>query len=68
MTDYCAFGEKPHKCVKFTDYEITRHALEERDELCHGNWMKSMTILREYIDRLRATSYDQAWDNSPDEY
>ncbi len=35
MTDYCAFS-KDHKCVKFTDYEITRHELEEADELCHG--------------------------------
>ena len=24
-----------------TDYEITRHELEEADELCHGNWIKS---------------------------
>ena len=39
MTDYCAFS-KDHKCVKFTDYEITRHELEEADELCHGNWIE----------------------------
>ena len=39
MTDYCAFG-KDHKCIKFTDYKITRHELEEADELCHGNWIE----------------------------
>lgn len=52
MTDYCAFS-KDHKCVKFTDYEITRHELEEADELCHGNWIE-IQHLREYIDRLQA--------------
>ena len=27
MTDYCAFS-KDHKCIKFTDYEITLHELD----------------------------------------
>lgn len=39
MTDYCAFN-KNHKCIKWQDYEITRHELEEADELCHGNWIE----------------------------
>ena len=37
MTDYCAFS-KDHKCIKWTDYELLRHELEEADELCHNNW------------------------------
>ena len=37
---------------KFTDYEITRHELEEADELCHDNW-REIQHLREYIDRLQ---------------
>lgn len=53
MTDYCAFS-KDHKCIKFTDYEITRHELEEADELCHDNW-REIQHLREYIDRLQHT-------------
>ena len=52
MTDYCAFS-KDHKCIKFTDYEITLHELEEADELCHDNWIE-IQHLREYIDRLQA--------------
>ena len=52
MTDFCSFS-KDHKCVKFTDYEITRHELEEADELCHDNWIE-IQHLRQYIDRLQA--------------
>lgn len=36
MNDYCAFS-KSHKCLKWTDYELTRYELEEADELCHCN-------------------------------
>jgi hypothetical protein len=36
------------------DYEITRHELEEADELCHGNWIE-IQHLREYIDVLQST-------------
>ena len=32
MTDYCAFS-KDHTCIKWMDYELTRHELEEADEL-----------------------------------
>lgn len=39
MTDYCAFN-KNHKCIKWSDHELTRHELEEADELCHGNFVK----------------------------
>ena len=39
--------------VKFTDYEITRHELEEADELCHGNWIE-IQHLREYIRRSQS--------------
>lgn len=65
MTDYCAFS-KDYKCIKFTDYEITRHELEEADELCHGNWIE-IQHLREYIDRLQVllTEHGIA---IPDEY
>lgn len=37
MNDYCAFS-KDHKCIKWTDYELTRFELSEADELCHCNW------------------------------
>lgn len=51
MTDYCAFNKK-HKCIKWSDYELTRHELEEADELCHGNWVE-IQHLRNYIDLLQ---------------
>ena len=52
MTDYCAFS-KDHKCIKWTDYELLRHELEEADELCHNNWTE-IQHLREYIGQLQA--------------
>ncbi len=52
MTDYCAFS-KDHKCIKFADYELTRHELEEADELCHGNWIE-IQHLRDSIARLQS--------------
>lgn len=51
MTDYCAFNKK-HKCIKWSDYELTRHELEEADELCHGNWIE-IQHLRNYIYLLQ---------------
>lgn len=39
MDNYCAFS-KNHKCLKWMDYELTRHELEEADSLCHGNWIE----------------------------
>ena len=65
MTDYCA-SSKDHKCVKFTDYEIPRHELEEADELCHGNWIE-IQHLREYIGRLQALLIEHGI-TIPDEY
>ena len=50
MNDYCAFS-KDHKCLKWEDYQLTRHELEEADVLCHGNWIK-IQRLRDYIDKL----------------
>ena len=51
MNDYCAFS-KIKKCIKWEDYQLTRHELEEADELCHGNWIE-IQHLRDYIDQLQ---------------
>lgn len=37
--NYCAFS-KNHKCILWTDYEITREELSECHTLCHGNWIE----------------------------
>lgn len=50
MNDYCAFSKK-HHCIKWEDYILTRHELEEADELCHGNWIEIQN-LHEYIEYL----------------
>ena len=50
MDNYCAFSED-HNCLKWEDYELTRHELEEADVLCHGNWIE-IQRLRDYIDKL----------------
>ena len=39
MENYCAFS-KNHKCLKWADYQLTKHELEEADSLCHGNWIE----------------------------
>lgn len=52
MTNYCAFSND-HECIKWLDYQLTRHELEEADELCHGKWIE-IQHLRNYIDRLQA--------------
>ena len=64
MTDYCAFSNN-HKCLKWTDYEITRHELEEADELCHGNWIE-IEPLRSYIDTLRKVLKDNGIEVPPE--
>ena len=51
MENYCAFS-KNHKCIKWTDYEITRQELEEADELCHGSWIE-LQRKEEYIQLLQ---------------
>jgi len=50
MNDYCAFS-KGCKCIKWTDYQLTLHELEEADELCHGNWIE-IQQLRDRIELL----------------
>ena len=52
MNDYCAFSEN-HKCLKWLDYQLTRHELEEADELCHGNCVE-IYRLHDYINELKA--------------
>lgn len=52
MDNYCAFS-KDHKCIKWMDYEITLHELEETDELCHGNWIE-IQHKNGYIKRLQS--------------
>ena len=51
MDNYCAFSED-HKCLKLEDYELTRHELEEADNLGHGNWIE-IQRLYDYIDELK---------------
>lgn len=51
MDNYCAFSED-HKCLKLEDYELTRHELEEADNLCHGNWIEIQRRY-DYIDELK---------------
>lgn len=51
MENYCAFSQK-HQCLKWEDYELPRHELEEADRLCHGNWIE-IQRLYVYIDKLK---------------
>ena len=41
------------KRLKWKDYELPRHELEEADRLCHGNWIE-IQKLYVYIDELKA--------------
>ena len=52
MNDYCAFS-KSHKCLKWTDYKLTRYELEEADELCHCNQIE-IQKLNDYIELLQS--------------
>ena len=52
MNEYCTFS-KDHKCIKWTDYELTRHELDEADELCHCNQIE-IQKLNEYVELLRS--------------
>lgn len=52
MENYCAFSQE-HKCLKWEDYELTRHELEEADSLCQSNWIE-IQRLYEYIDKLKS--------------
>ena len=64
MENYCAFSSG-HKCLKWTDYQLTRHELEEADGLCHGNWLE-IEHLRGYIDILKKTLEDNGIDIPPE--
>ena len=66
MTDYCAFS-KDHKCIKWTDYELLRHELEEADELCHNNWTE-IQHLWEYIGQLQALLIKNGIEIPPEYY
>lgn len=52
MNNYCAFS-KNNKCLKWMDYEITGHELEEADDLYRGNWIE-IQRKNKYIQMLRA--------------
>lgn len=39
MENICAFS-KDHKCILWSDYEVTHYALEEANTLCHENWIE----------------------------
>ena len=52
MENYCAFS-KNHKCIKWTDYQMTLHELEEADSLCHGNWIE-LQRKSQYIKTLQS--------------
>lgn len=56
MENYCAFSRN-HKCLKWMDYELTRHELEEADALCHGNWIKIQRLYKK-IDMLETLLKD----------
>ena len=43
MNSYCAYSRN-HKCIKWTDYQLTRHEREEADELCHNNQIELMYL------------------------
>ena len=51
MTNYCPFS-KNHKCLKWTDYQLTRFELEEAEETCHGNWIEIESLQRQ-VDFLK---------------
>ena len=51
MENYCAFS-KNHKCINWTDYEVTRYEPEEANSLCHSNWIE-INELYEYIQLLQ---------------
>ena len=56
MENYCAFS-KNHTCLKWIDYQLTRHELEEADSLCHGNWIEIQKLYRR-IDILETLLRD----------
>ena len=65
MENYCAFS-KNHTCMKWIDYQLTRHELEEADALCHGNWIEIQRLYAR-IDVLESTLREAGVD-IPDEF
>ena len=56
MENYCAFSRN-HKCLKWMDYELTRHELEEADALCPGHWIEIQRLYKK-IDMLETLLKD----------
>ena len=52
MENYCVFS-KNHKCLNWTDYELTRYELEEAGSLCQANWIE-IERKNEYIQLLQS--------------
>ena len=52
MSKMCPFIHR-HVCDIWTDYSISRVALDEAEELCHSNWLEIMA-LRDRIDLLES--------------
>ena len=65
MENYCSFS-KNHTCLKWIDYQLTRHELEEADTLCHGNWIEIQRLYKR-IDTLEALLKDAGIDIPDDE-
>ena len=55
MENYCAFS-KNHKCILWTDYEITREEFSECHTLCHGNWIEIERKYK-YIQELKKDTF-----------
>lgn len=64
VNNYCAFS-KGHNCLKWTDYELTRHELKEADELCHGNWIE-IQHLQERVEQLEQLLRDSGIEIPPE--
>lgn len=65
MENYCAFS-KDHTCLKWIDYLLTLHELEEADALCHENWIE-IECKNQYIQTLQKI-LDSNNISYPDEY
>ena len=65
MENYCAFS-KDHTCLKWLDYTLMLHELEEADSLCHGNWIE-IERKNQYIQTLQKI-LDSNNISYPDEY
>ena len=61
----CPYDEKSI-CDLWIDYQITAAALDEAEELCHGNW-KEIVALRDRIDLLESI-LDEARVDYPPSY